>query len=209
MMSALPKICDREQLPGLFNAMGLLDKGVEIGVQWGGFSSVLRTHWQGELLYLVDRWCYVPGYQDTANVAQEEQERLYQGVLKMFEGNRGVEIIRAESLVAAQRFANESLDWIYLDADHSRAAVEKDLTAWWPKLKRGGIFAGHDYVDGLFFESEFGVQSAVDEFALKHQLEIFTTGDAHFPSWYCQKPFRGEPLREEEDRSETPVEVAW
>ncbi|KKL73402.1 hypothetical protein LCGC14_2075300, partial [marine sediment metagenome] len=44
--------------------------------------------------------------------------------------------------------ANESLDWVYLDADHTLAGCMGDLEAWYPKLKSGGILAGHDYVYG-------------------------------------------------------------
>lgn len=188
-MSTLPKICGREDIPALFNAMGLLGSGVEVGVQAGGFSSTLRSCWHGELLYLVDRWRHDPGYIDTANVDQDEQERLYRDVQEMFANDDTVHIIREGSCAAAQLFDDESLDWIYLDADHSYAAVVADLAAWWPKLKEGGVFSGHDYVDGVLLDSDFGVKSAVDQFAQGHGLQIFTTReDPIFMSWYCQKP---------------------
>jgi hypothetical protein len=40
-----------------------------------------------------------------------------------------------------------SLDYVYVDARHDYCGVKEDLEAWWPKLRRGGILAGHDYLD--------------------------------------------------------------
>lgn len=55
--------------------------------------------------------------------------------------------IRADSAAASLGYANESLDFIFIDADHSYEAVTRDLQSWFPKLKKGGHIAGHDYVD--------------------------------------------------------------
>lgn len=188
LSESLPRICGRDQLGALFNAMGLLGYGAEVGVQEGGFASVLREQWQGDVLYLVDRWRYEPGYQDTANVPQDDHDRLYQEVQAKFATHPGVRVMREESVAAAQEFRDGFLDWVYLDADHSLEAVAQDLAAWWPKIRRGGVFAGHDYCDGTYFGAEFGVKSAVDAFATQEGLTILTTGDANFPSWYCRKP---------------------
>ena len=48
---------------------------------------------------------------------------------------------------AVDLFQNESLDFIYIDARHDYKAVWDDLEAWFPKLRKGGLFSGHDYVD--------------------------------------------------------------
>jgi hypothetical protein len=41
---------------------------------------------------------------------------------------------------------NESLDFVYIDANHKYDAVKKDLELWYPKVRKGGVFAGHDYL---------------------------------------------------------------
>ena len=51
-----------------------------------------------------------------------------------------------------------------IDARHDYDSVKEDLEAWFDKLRPGGIFAGHDYVDGTFSLGVFGVKAAVDEF---------------------------------------------
>ena len=51
----------------------------------------------------------------------------------------------ADSLAAAAEYEDESVDIVFLDADHEMRAVERDIRAWWPKIKPTGILAGHDY----------------------------------------------------------------
>jgi Methyltransferase domain len=49
------------------------------------------------------------------------------------------------SLQAATMYDAASLDFVFLDADHSYEGVSADIAAWTPKVKRGGIIAGHDF----------------------------------------------------------------
>jgi Methyltransferase domain len=51
----------------------------------------------------------------------------------------------AESLAASKDFDDASLDALFIDGDHTYEAVSEDIEAWLPKVKKGGIIAGHDY----------------------------------------------------------------
>jgi len=53
--------------------------------------------------------------------------------------------IRMTSVEAAKLYSDKSLDFVYIDADHEYEAIKADITAWLPKVKIGGIIAGHDY----------------------------------------------------------------
>jgi predicted O-methyltransferase YrrM len=53
--------------------------------------------------------------------------------------------MRMTSLEAAATYADQTLDFVFLDGDHGYAAVKADIAAWWPKLKHGAILSGHDY----------------------------------------------------------------
>lgn len=53
--------------------------------------------------------------------------------------------VRMPSVDAARMFADGSLDVVYIDAAHDYESVKADILAWRPKLKPGGILAGHDY----------------------------------------------------------------
>jgi predicted O-methyltransferase YrrM len=65
-----------------------------------------------------------------------------------------VTLIRSDTAEAADRFADGSVDFCFLDGDHSYLGVARDIAAWRPKMRAGGIMAGHDRV-------RTGVDSAV------------------------------------------------
>jgi hypothetical protein len=53
-------------------------------------------------------------------------------------------LARCDSVAAATLHADQSVDFCFIDADHTEAAVRRDIEAWLPKIKPGGILAGHD-----------------------------------------------------------------
>jgi len=53
--------------------------------------------------------------------------------------------IRHNSSEVAALFPDEYFSFIFVDAGHSYDQVMADLKNWYPKLKTGGIMAGHDY----------------------------------------------------------------
>jgi hypothetical protein len=77
----------------------------------------------------------------------------------IYSNNYGqIETIKDTSRNAANNFANNSIDYIMLDAGHSYDALKDDLKVWYNKVKPGGIVSGDDY--GVFY----GVTQAADEF---------------------------------------------
>ena len=69
--------------------------------------------------------------------------------------------IRKNSIEAADQFEDESLDFVFIDASHEYEDVKKDIQIWLPKIKKGGILAGHDYYIGYDYFP--GVKAAVNE----------------------------------------------
>ncbi len=57
----------------------------------------------------------------------------------------GVSVCQSDSVMASKQFADNSCDFVFIDADHSEDAVRADIEAWLPKIKPGGLLAGHDY----------------------------------------------------------------
>jgi len=51
-----------------------------------------------------------------------------------------------KSTEAATRFADESIDVVFVDGAHDYASVLADIAAWWPKLKPGAFMAGDDFM---------------------------------------------------------------
>lgn len=70
--------------------------------------------------------------------------------------------VKAASVEGAKRYADESLDVVFIDACHTYECVKEDIAAWLPKVKKGGYLAGHDYY--TWKTNHDGVRQAVDEF---------------------------------------------
>jgi hypothetical protein len=172
--TTLRHVRTRDQIPELLNRRGLLGTGVEIGVKRGRYSEFLLAHWRGRRLISVDPWQEYPKESDSGRVYQWPFEQLYvdtQHRLARF-GDRS-EIWRTTSVEAAERVDLASVDFLYIDARHDHDSVLEDIEAWYPKVRPGGIIAGHDYTNRD--RKGWGVKSAVDEFFGARGLHVHVT----------------------------------
>jgi predicted O-methyltransferase YrrM len=87
---------------------------------------------------------------------------FYNNEIKQRYGNRLIPI-EALSTDGAKRILDDSLDLVFIDADHSYEWVKKDIAAYKPKLKKGGWLTGHD----IDFP---GVNRAVNEVIVKYDV---------------------------------------
>jgi hypothetical protein len=82
-----------------------------------------------------------------------------------------VVILKGFSHKMANEVPDESLGMVYIDADHSYHGAKADLHSWVRKVVKGGIVAGHDYLNPTY-----GVNRAVQEFTANefpiHILEM-------------------------------------
>jgi hypothetical protein len=180
---------NRLQLPIYLSELGLTGEGAEIGVLFGEYSEQLLRMCPVKKLHMVDPWeNQSPSvYLDGCNAIRMDRA-LEKAKLAVAPYGDRANIIRKYSLEAAEQFADESLDWVYIDANHGPAFIREDLAAWWPKIKPGGMIAGHDYLD---IENEFrscGVKSAVDAFAAALGGYTVHVIPEEVPSWYIDKP---------------------
>jgi cephalosporin hydroxylase len=151
---------------------------VEVGVAWGRsliFLAEMRaafghTGWtEGVDTWLGPAWplasarsnmTYHEALQSVvANCTHKELER--------------VTLKRCDSSEAAEFTPPRSRDLVFIDGDHSKAAVEDDIRAWRSRVKAGGLLAGHDYCRAFP-----GVVAAVD-LLLKPQLVVHGTVWVH------------------------------
>ena len=107
---------------------------VEIGVAEGDFSQHILDIARPRRLHLVDPWVHQVGAEyeaDPNNVSSTEHDARYQAVQARFAGDIEAGIValhRTFSHEAAKTFADGSLDWVYIDAMHTFAAVNSPLT---------------------------------------------------------------------------------
>lgn len=105
-------------------------------------------------LYAVDplepeTWVPAAGWQDhTRALAATPPERVRAELVRNIEPVKSVvRYLSMRSVDAARLFGDQSVDWVMVDGDHSYEAVREDITAWLPKVKRGGVLSGDDYAD--------------------------------------------------------------
>ena len=115
---------------------------------------------------------------------QAQQDARYAHVVKTMEARfpGRAAVHRMLSVEAAATLADSSLDYVYIDARHDYSGVMEDLRAWYPKLRAGGLLAGHDFIpdtgpDHVIKEGDFGVQRAVAEFAREVGREVQSISD--------------------------------
>lgn len=102
----------------------------------------------------------------------DQQEELYLTFLKNTEPVRNyITAYRTFSTKAAVLYKDESLDFVFIDAAHDYENVLADIKAWYPKVKRGGIIAGHDYNPDSDTEGWVGVKKAVHEFFKTNEIQ--------------------------------------
>jgi len=137
---------------------------VEIGTCGGHFTEQILAIWPTCSLITID--CWAP-YDSVPIFTRDVQEARFKNTSAKFAGNSNVTIVRNYSHLAAKTVPEASVDFIYIDGDHSRAAVLLDLQSWFSKLKKGGIMAGHDYYGD--------VKAVVDEFGAANGLDVRAT----------------------------------
>lgn len=168
----------RNMFPLFLQTLGLGGgTAVEVGVAEGKYSADFLSLWSGDYV-MVDRWRHVEGYDDVMNGPDAEHEDRYCQAMEVASQYPGrVRVLRMDSLQAAAQFADHSLEFVYLDGDHSLEGCMRDILAWAPKIKPGGLLAGHDYYD----RPPFRVRSAVN------QVCNGPCGITHepSPSWWC------------------------
>jgi hypothetical protein len=145
----VPPLQLREDLGNLLEYEGMRT-GVEVGVQQGVFSAHLLKRWPSCKSYLlVDLWemnSKQLHYNDSAGSRDQKFARLEtRRRMRDFPHVR-TPMCANFSTACASSLADESVDFVYLDARHDYWGVLQDLTAYWPKVRRGGIVAGHDYL---------------------------------------------------------------
>lgn len=209
--AGLPPLKTRPQIGKLLEARKLTD-GAEVGVQKGYFSHQTLNDWKScKSFKLIDLWGYQENYKDFANVNNEEHEKRFQETKTRMEPfkEKGVDIqyFRMYSTEAAKKIPDLSLDYVYVDARHDYCGVFEDLLAYYPKLRPGGILAGHDLLDNFELKKIDGyqdwslcmdgsvkprsVKGAVIDFATQMGLVVSPMyQDGNFASWYLQKPTR-------------------
>jgi hypothetical protein len=146
--------------------------GVEIGVAEGHSAKAFLDHGVSHM-HLVDCWKAYDGYPENygEGVYEACTERLWpygekKTIYRMYSSE-------------AVNLVPDGLDFAWIDGNHAYEWVKGDLEMYWPKVREGGIFAGHDYTNSGYCR----VRDAVDEFVKNRGLKL----EIHGCSWMIRK----------------------
>jgi predicted O-methyltransferase YrrM len=166
----------REEFAAALGRTGIR-KCAEIGVLRGGYSEVLCRAIPDIELYCIDPWTPSRNHRNQGRL--EGHYIRAQRRLKYF----NVTFLRMTSVEAAKIVPDNSLEMVYIDALHDYENVKADINAWVPKVVKGGIVSGHDWLHA-------GVARAVEEYAAAHGITpIHTTKELPeviYPSWFWE-----------------------
>jgi len=161
--------------------------GAEIGVEQGIFSAEILAAMPSVKLYCVDPWRAYNRYMD--HVSQGKLDRYYdEAIERLAKYIERCQIIRQTSMDAVGAFADNSLDFVYVDANHHFDFVVRDIIEWSRKVRSGGIVSGHDYRSDKG-RLPFHVIEATQAYASAYKIRpwFITRADGN-ASWFWVKP---------------------
>lgn len=156
----------RTELPALLKKLELPMIAAELGVAEGYNSADLLANGI-EKLYMVDAWATLPGTGDRTNDQAWHDKNFTDALKRVSKYGENAIILRGKTTEMAELVPDNSLGLLYLDAGHDYESVMNDLVTWYPKVIKGGIIAGHD-----FLNPAYGVNQAVREFATSRVFTI-------------------------------------
>ena len=166
-------------------------QGVEVGVDRGELSCYLLQELPQLSLTMVDIWeavtedsVYFKSQDEVAKRSAEQRlADQYAAVQTTQHAADRRTLLQLPSVEAAQQFGNGTLDFVFIDADHSYESVAADIAAWAPKLKSGGLLCGHDYFGADM--PNWGVGKAVKEYATQLGQSVQHDADE---TWFIVVP---------------------
>jgi len=168
---------NRGHLINAFAQCGFTE-GAELGVREGIGALALCKAMPGLHLLCVDPWAPWHGHLDMQRHEDDPSKFLAEARERL--AGYDCEFIQARSCDWAASVPNHSLDFVYIDGDHTFDGTMLDLILWAPKVKPGGILSGHEFKYYHFN----GVIPAVTAYAYQHQIyEWYVTGDKD-ASWF-------------------------
>ena len=158
---------DARSIVHLINSHGNELVGLELGVYMGvSFMGLLNNCPNIKTLYGVDSWQpfsdYIRPTYDPKNptmILTEEDIEIakfttYVKINHSEHKDKAI-ILEKDSNDALNDIPDNYLDFIFLDAHLTSEQIINDLEVWYPKVKKGGIYAGHDWSCNMVQDAVF------------------------------------------------------
>lgn len=126
-------------------ALKVPDNGivVEIGTGAGRVTMVLAlaVAGKGTMIHTVDNYSENGKYDEYGSWDKNSVKKL----AKKFNVEGHITFRDKASVAVASEFSRDTIDFLYLDGSHRYVDVCREIDAWYPVVKTGGIIAGHDF----------------------------------------------------------------
>jgi hypothetical protein len=157
-----------------------IKEACEVGVWKGDFANYILSKVEGIEKYIfVDPWKTLPNWNKPLNVSNIEFEKVRN---EAFEKNKiyfdKIKELRYPTKEAVKQIEDASLDFVYIDGDHTLRGITIDLISILPKIKNGGFIGGDDFTRNIWQHSDEFDPTEVFPFAIyfaeANDLTIFT-----------------------------------
>jgi hypothetical protein len=120
---------------------------LEVGVWKGDFARQMLQECEAiERYYLLDPWAHLPDWNKPLNVEREAFDRAYEEAMqKTAFASAKIVVLRGRTKDVIGSIPDESLDFAYIDGDHTLRGITIDLIKVLPKIKEGGFIGGDDF----------------------------------------------------------------
>lgn len=141
----------------------------EIGVDHADFSKLIVDNNPQLTLYGIDPYLKYDEYREYSNQAQMDHiyDYAYSKMAGHIQDGR-YHLIRKTSEEALKDFADESLDGVYIDANHEGEYPYYDIVNWAKKVRKGGLVMGHDFV--RIRSLDFTIKDALERYVKEENI---------------------------------------
>jgi hypothetical protein len=133
------------------NSFGLQEVA-EIGVYRGDFAQALLQRCEGlTRYYMIDPWKHLSDWNKPANHPDAQLETYYQETKAKTEFAAGKRcILRGKTTDVIDQILDHTLDFAYIDGDHTLKGITVDLVCVYPKVRVGGFLTGDDFTPSIW-----------------------------------------------------------
>lgn len=187
---------DRLQFWQSFVNADRIRRMAEVGVYRGDFAAHMLAHCPAlRRYYMVDSWRHLDDWDKPWNVDDDSFERYYEETLQRTAAHAKKRVVlRGTTKEVIGKVRDRSLDFAYIDGDHTLRGITIDLARVYPKVRWGGWIGGDDLSPSIFQHSDdfeptlvfpyalyFAEAMGANIYALPHQQFLIhkTRGDDH------------------------------
>jgi Methyltransferase domain len=140
----------------------------EVGVMRGAFAAGLLGACEAlETYYLIDPWRHLDGWNKPANLTDERFAQAFREAQAATEPFREKRVmLRGRTSEVIGEVPDQSLDFAYVDGDHTLRGITIDLIALYPKIRTGGFIGGDDFTPTIWQHAEEFEPTLVFPFAV-------------------------------------------